>query len=78
MSVTISSLKELMVATGLDAELVSRLDPARPLIQQGVDSVDYPGFILAFEEAYGVKVSDADSLRLKTLNDFMNFVAART
>jgi acyl carrier protein len=78
MSATISSLKELMLATGLDAELVSRLDPARPLIQQGVDSVDYPGFILAFEEAYGVKVSDADSLRLKTLNDFMNFVAART
>lgn len=78
MSVTISSLKELMVANGLDAELVSRLDPARPLIQQGVDSVDYPGFILAFEEAYGVKVSDADSLRLKTLSDFMNFVAART
>lgn len=78
MSAMISSLKELMLATGLDAELVSRLDPARPLIQQGVDSVDYPGFILAFEEAYGVKVSDADSLRLKTLNDFMNFVAART
>ena len=78
MSATISSLKELMLATGLDAELVSRLDPARPLIQQGVDSVDYPGFILAFEEAYGVAVSDADSLRLKTLNDFMNFVAART
>ena len=78
MSVTISALKELMLATGLDAELVSRLDPERPLIQQGVDSVDYPGFILAFEEAYGVKVSDADSLRLKTLNDFMHFVAART
>ena len=66
-----------MLATGLDAELVSQLDPARPLIQQGVDSVDYPGFILAFEEAYGVKVSDAESLRLKTLNDFMNFAAAK-
>ena len=78
MSVTVSALKELMVANGLDAERVSRIDPARPLIQQGVDSVDYPGFILAFEEACGVKVSDADSLRLKTLNDFMNFVAART
>ena len=78
MTVTIAALKELMLATGLDAELVRPLDPARPLIQQGVDSVDYPGFILAFEEACGVTVSDADSLRLKTLNDFMNFVAART
>ncbi|MBS1227692.1 MAG: phosphopantetheine-binding protein [Proteobacteria bacterium] len=78
MTVTIFALKELMLATGLDAELVSRIDPARPLIQQGVDSVDYPGFILAFEEACGVKVSDADSLRLKTLDDFLNFAAART
>ena len=78
MSVTIAALKELMLATGLDAELVRRLDPDRPLIQQGVDSVDYPGFILVFEETYGIQVSDADSLRLKTLNDFMNFVAART
>lgn len=77
MGVTISSLKELMLATGLDAGLVNQLDPARPLIQQGVDSVDYPGFILAFEEAYGVQVSNADSLRLKTLNDFLNFVATR-
>jgi len=59
-SVTIAALKELMLAIGLDAELVRQLDPARPLIQQGVDSVDYPGFILAFEEASGVKVSDAD------------------
>lgn len=73
MSVTILALKELMLANGLDAELVNQLDPAKPLIQQGVDSVDYPGFILAFEEAYGVHVSDADSLRLKTLNDFLNF-----
>ena len=78
MSATISSLKELMLATGLDAELVSRLDPERPLIQQGVDSVDYPGFIHAYEEACGVQVSDADSLRLKTLDDFLSFVAART
>ncbi len=77
MSVTVSALKELMVANGLDAELVSRIDPARPLIQQGVDSVDYPGFIVAFEDAFGVAISDAESLRLKTLNDFVNFAAAR-
>lgn len=77
MNVTIAALKELMVANGLDAPLVNELDPAKPLIQQGVDSVDYPAFILAFEEAFGISVSDADSLRLKTLNDFLNFVAAR-
>ena len=77
MSATIAELKALMLSIGLDAELVRQLDPVKPLIQQGVDSVDYPAFILAFEDACGVQVSDADSLRLKTLNDFMNFVAAR-
>ena len=77
MIVTVSALQELMVANGLDADLVSRIDPARPLIQQGVDSVDYPGFIVAFEETFGVRISDAESLRLKTLNDFVNFAAAR-
>jgi len=73
MSVTILALKKLMLTNGLDPELVIQMDPAKPLIQQGVDSVDYPAFILAFEEAYGIKVSDADSLRLKTLDDFVNF-----
>ena len=77
MNITSSSLKELMLANGIAAELVSRIDPARPLIQQGVDSVDYPGFILAFEDAFGIAISDAESLRLKTLNDFVNFAAAR-
>ena len=77
MSATISELKALMLSTGLDAELVRQLDPVKPLIQQGVDSVDYPAFMLAFEDAYGVAVSDAESLRLKTLNDFVNFAAAR-
>lgn len=77
MSVTVIALKELMVANGIAAELVSRIDPARPLIQQGVDSVDYPGFILSFEDAFGIAISDAESLRLKTLNDFVNFAAAR-
>ena len=77
MSVTVIALKELMVANGIAADLVSRIDPARPLIQQGVDSVDYPGFILAFEDAFGIAISDAESLRLKTLNDFVNFAAAR-
>ena len=76
MSVTVIALKELMVANGIDAELVCRIDPARPLIQQGVDSVDYPGFILAFEDAFGIAISDAESLRLKTLNDFVSFAAA--
>lgn len=77
MNVTLAALKELMVSAGVDAGLVSRIDPVKPLIQQGVDSVDYPAFILAFEAACDLQVSDADSLRLKTLNDFLDFAASR-
>ncbi|WP_295447773.1 acyl carrier protein [uncultured Thiodictyon sp.] len=73
---TLSELKELMCSVGIDAELVKDLDPAKPLLQQGVDSVDFPAFALALEARYGIKVSDADSLRLKTLDDFLSFIAA--
>jgi acyl carrier protein len=73
---TINELKELMLKIGMDGDLVAGLDPAEALSLQGVDSVDCPAFAVAVEEHYGVKLSDADSLKLKTLNDFANYITA--
>ena len=73
---TINELKELMLKIGMDGELVAGLDPAEALSLQGVDSVDCPAFAVAVEELYGVKLSDADSLKLKTLSDFANYITA--
>lgn len=76
MTATISQLQELMLSIGMDENLVQGVDPAAPLAQQGVDSLDCPAFAVALEGRYGVTISDADSLRLKTLNDFVGFVNA--
>jgi acyl carrier protein len=73
---TINELKELMLKIGMDVDLVASLDPAEALSLQGVDSVDCPAFAVAVEERYGVKLSDADSLKLKTLNDFAQYISA--
>jgi acyl carrier protein len=73
---TINELKELMLKIGMDGDLVAGLDPAEALSLQGVDSVDCPAFAVAVEERYGVKLSDADSLKLKTLNDFAQYISA--
>ncbi len=72
----INELKELMLNIGVNGDLVSGVDPAQPLSLQGVDSLDCPAFALAVEERYGVKVSDADALKLKTLNDFVSYIIA--
>ena len=76
MTSTINELKELMLSIGMDNDLVQGLDPATPLAQQGVDSLDCPAFAVAVEGRYGVQLSDADSLKLKTLNDFVNHMNA--
>jgi acyl carrier protein len=72
----INELKELMLNIGVNTDIVSGVDPAEPLSLQGVDSLDCPAFAIAVEERYGVKLSDADSLKLKTLNDFANYINA--
>jgi acyl carrier protein len=74
MSNIISDLKELMLSIGMDEKLVQSLDPNLPLGPQGVDSLDCPAFVLALEKRYEVQISDADSLKLKTINDFAKFI----
>ena len=74
MKVTVKDMKDLMLKIGMKKEIVEGLDPAKPLGKQGVDSVDCPAFMLAFEKKYAIKVSDTDNLRLKTINDFVAFV----
>lgn len=73
---TINELKELMLNIGINRDIVAGVNPAEALSMQGVDSVDCPAFAVAVEERYGVKLSDADSLKLKTLNDFAQYITA--
>ena len=70
----IDELKELMLKIGIKECIVNDTDPAQPLAGRAMDSIDYPAFIAAVEERYGIIFNDRYSLKLRSLNDFMNFI----
>ena len=72
----INELKELLLGIGVEAEVVNTVTSTAALSQYNFDSLDWPAFIVAVENRYGVKISDGDSLRLKTLNDFIQVIEA--
>ncbi len=71
---TIDELKELMLGIGIDADTVNAVDPATALAIYNFDSLDWPIFIIAVEKRYAIVISDSDSLKLKTLNDFIHLL----
>lgn len=70
----IDELKELMLKIGIKEYIVNETDPVQPLAGRAMDSIDYPAFIAAVEERYGIIITDRYSLKLRSLNDFMNFI----
>jgi acyl carrier protein len=72
----INELKELMRGIGIEDSIVNETEPDQRLAGHVMKSADYPAFIVAVEERYGVKISDRYSLKLRSLSDFMNFIKA--
>ena len=72
----INELKDLMLNIGIDKRIVNEVDPDQVLAKHVLDSVDYTAFIVAIEERYGIKVTDRYALKLRTLNDFKNYIDA--
>jgi len=72
----INELKDLMLNIGIDERIVNEVDPDQVLAKHVLDSVDYTAFIVAIEERYGIKVTDRYALKLRTLNDFKNYIDA--
>ncbi len=70
----ISELKELMLKVGIKEPAVNEVNPAMPLAGRVMDSLAYSAFIVAVEERYGIKIADRYALKIKSLNDFMNFI----
>jgi acyl carrier protein len=44
----------------------------------GADSLDTVELVIAFEEAFGIVVPEADVEQIRTVQDAMDYVAART
>ena len=75
MAVSVDALRALLIEAGVAPELAHRLDAARPLLRQGVDSVDFPAFCALLEERLGCALDDDTAARLSSLEDFARFLA---
>jgi len=72
----INELKGLMLNIGVEERVVNDVGPDQVLAKNVLDSVDYTAFIVAIDERYGIKVTDRYALKLRTLNDFVNYINA--
>lgn len=68
MSVTVSDLKKAFAAV-LSSSTLDKMDPAKPMVGQGVDSLAMTAMAVALEKTYKVRISVEDGIKLKTLND---------
>jgi acyl carrier protein len=76
MAVTGVQLKAMLEEIGVKAEVARAVDPAGPLLKQGLDSVDFPAFCALLEERYKVRLDDEAALKLRSLDDFAAFVGS--
>lgn len=74
MRISLDELRSLLAEAGVKPELAKDLNPASPLLRQGVDSVDFPAFCALVEERYGLAMDDEKALSLKTLEDFARHI----
>ncbi len=56
---------------------VNALDHAKPLREQGIDSLDFSGVLFNMEEAFGIEIPDADIDGLQTINDILIYVNSK-
>ena len=69
-----NELKELMLEIGIKESVVKEVDPVLPLAGRVLDSLAYSAFLVAVEKRYRIKIVDRYALKLKSLNDFQNFI----
>jgi acyl carrier protein len=78
MDITVEILRQIMIEAGIESRLVLGLRPDVPLLKQGIDSLDYPAFVVAMESRFGLAIDDAAMLSLRTLDDFIGYIRERT
>ncbi len=77
MSVTGNELKGLLGEIGVRPATAQAVDPAQPLLRQGLDSADCPAFAALLEERYGLDLEEQESLSLRTLDDYAAYINAK-
>ncbi|HMM38627.1 MULTISPECIES: acyl carrier protein [Desulfovibrio] len=74
MSVDIKALQQALKDAGIAPANGGEWLADVPLLRQGLDSIDFPAFIALLEDRFKVSISDAEMMRLRTLNDFAAFL----
>ncbi|MCM0755396.1 acyl carrier protein [Desulfovibrio aminophilus] len=74
MAVDIKALQQALRDAGLAPTGGDEWLADVPLLRQGMDSIDFPAFIALLEDRFQISISDAEMMRLRTLNDFAAFL----
>lgn len=76
MAANIDDLRALLVEAGVKPELARSIDPAKPLLAQGLDSLDFPSFCALLEERSGLVLDEENTFKLRSLDDFARFLGS--
>jgi len=69
-------VKSLAEQLGLD---ISEVTPDKNLMEDlGADSLDVVDLVMAFEDEFGVKISDQDLSKIKTVKDVVEAIRLRS
>jgi len=71
--VTIDKLKEIVVASGLKADK-SEIDAEKSFAENGIDSLDTMTLLLNIEDAIGVKFSEEEVEKIKSLSSVVDIL----
>ncbi len=74
MKVAGADIIAVMREAGINPDVVNKLKFDAPLVDQGLDSMDLPVIAAATEKKFGIDLSDADAIKLRTINDFVVYV----
>ena len=73
MQVTVVDIKKCL-EKAVPAGIMDTMDPSKPMVSQGVDSLAMTIMAVALQNTYKVKISPEDGLTLKTLDDIAAFI----
>ncbi|WP_319760535.1 acyl carrier protein [Maridesulfovibrio sp.] len=76
MSVTVANVIELF-ASVVPPETLNKIDPDKPLLTQGVDSLALTTLAVALQREFSIELTIADTIALRTVNDIVNFINAK-
>lgn len=71
--ITSQDVIELIAEAAIEVETATLRDDV-DLFGQGLDSLDMANLELKIEQRYGIDIKPEQSLRLRTISDFVNFI----